>query len=134
MVLMSVDLPRPVWPALCQNNSPHMMSVYAMPGRTDADDVELEPALHELLLNLLGDAVETDIALRVDGRLLGSVRGHCGRWGLGGGSACEVGGGTVERWRRVAGEGVNKKRAGAVVDFLDELLARKGAATEAKAR
>ena len=36
---------------------------------TDADDVELEPALHELLLDLVGDAVEANIALGVD-RLL----------------------------------------------------------------
>ena len=47
---------------------------------TDADDVELEATLDKLLLDLLGDAVETDIALGVDGLLLGSVRGsHCGR-------------------------------------------------------
>jgi hypothetical protein len=43
---------------------------------TNADDVELEPPLDRLLLNLLGDAVETDIAVREDGlRKCGS---HCG--------------------------------------------------------
>jgi hypothetical protein len=45
---------------------------------TDTDDVELEPALHELLLDLVGDAVETNIAFRVD-RLLVEGRRHCGR-------------------------------------------------------
>lgn len=35
---------------------------------TDADDIELESALEELALNLGCDAVETDMALRVNGR------------------------------------------------------------------
>lgn len=35
---------------------------------TDADDVELETALQELALDLAGDAVETNVALGVDGR------------------------------------------------------------------
>ncbi len=35
---------------------------------TDTDDVELETSLQELALNLGGDAVKTDMALRVDGR------------------------------------------------------------------
>ena len=34
--------------------------------RTDDDNVELEPALQELVLNLLGDGVETDIRLCTD--------------------------------------------------------------------
>lgn len=47
---------------------------------TDADNVKLEAPLDELLLNLLGDAVETDIALRVDRLLRCSVcGGHFGR-------------------------------------------------------
>lgn len=33
---------------------------------TNADDVELETTLQELLLNLRSDAVETDMALGVD--------------------------------------------------------------------
>lgn len=33
---------------------------------TNADDIELEPALDQLLLNLVGDAVEADMALRQD--------------------------------------------------------------------
>ena len=42
---------------------------------TDADDVELESALEQLALNLGCDAVETDMALGVDG---GSGHGrHC---------------------------------------------------------
>jgi hypothetical protein len=44
---------------------------------TNADDIELEAPLDALLLNLLGDAVETDIAVRKD--RLGLVGGgHCG--------------------------------------------------------
>ena len=35
---------------------------------TDADDIELETSLEELALDLGGDAVKTDMALRVDGR------------------------------------------------------------------
>ena len=46
---------------------------------TDADDIELEPPLHRLLLDLLGDGVETDIAVRVNGRSLSGS--HCGRCG-----------------------------------------------------
>jgi hypothetical protein len=45
---------------------------------TDTDDVELEPALHELLLDLVGDAVETNIAFGVD-RLLVEGGRHYGR-------------------------------------------------------
>lgn len=44
---------------------------------TNTDDVELESALQELALDLGGDAVETDMALGVDG---GSRYGrHCGQ-------------------------------------------------------
>lgn len=46
---------------------------------TNADDVELEPPLDELLLNLLGDAIKTDIAFGVDRLLRCSICGsHCG--------------------------------------------------------
>ena len=46
---------------------------------TDADDIELEAPLDAFLLDLLGDAVESDIAVRKDG--LGLVGGsHCGRY------------------------------------------------------
>lgn len=34
---------------------------------TDANNIELKPALQELALNLGGDAIETNMALRVDG-------------------------------------------------------------------
>lgn len=47
----------------------------------DTDDIELKAALEELLLNLLGDAVETDVALGEDGLCLlrvCSCGGHCG--------------------------------------------------------
>ena len=52
--------------------------------RTDADDVELEAALQELLLDLGGNTVETDVALGEDALcglslgLLGSGVGHVG--------------------------------------------------------
>lgn len=48
--------------------------------RTDADDIELEAPLDRLSLNLLGDAVETDIAVREDGLRLVLVvcSSHCG--------------------------------------------------------
>jgi hypothetical protein len=46
---------------------------------TNADDVELEPPLDELLLNLLGDAIEANVALGVDRLLRCSICGsHCG--------------------------------------------------------
>lgn len=35
---------------------------------TNADDVELETTLQQLALDLAGDAVETNVALGVDGR------------------------------------------------------------------
>lgn len=41
---------------------------------TNADDVELETTLQELLLNLRSDAVETDMALGVNG--VGRSGGH----------------------------------------------------------
>lgn len=44
--------------------------------RTDADDVELETALQKFPLNLLCDAVETDMALGGDN--LGCYASHCG--------------------------------------------------------
>lgn len=78
MVLMSVDFPRPVWPVhAVSSNSSRVELVMQL---TNADDVELESPLDALLLNLLGDAVESDIAVRKDGLCL--VRGsHCGRRG-----------------------------------------------------
>ena len=51
-------------------------------GHTNADDIELKAALEQLLLNLGGDAVETDVALGEDrGRLL-RVERHV-RWDIG---------------------------------------------------
>jgi len=44
----------------------------------DADDIELKTALQQLLLDLGGDAVEADVALGEDRRLLLRVhRRHC---------------------------------------------------------
>ena len=49
-------------------------------GHTNADDIELKPALQELLLDLRGDAVKTDVAFRNDRLWLLAVRGrHCAR-------------------------------------------------------
>lgn len=72
---MSVDLPRPVCPIMFISSEATYKDG-AEP--TNADDVELEAPLYALLLDLLGDAVESDIAVREDGLCL--VRGsHCGR-------------------------------------------------------
>ena len=71
MVLIKVDLPRPVWPKAHRRvNAVRLSRASSRPRQsrlTDADDVELEPALQELALDLRGDAVETDVALGVDG-------------------------------------------------------------------
>lgn len=75
MVLIKVDLPRPVCPA-------HRKLVYIrdLGGvcRTNTDDVELETSLEELLLDLLGDAVETNMASREDSVSLIHCRSHIG--------------------------------------------------------
>ena len=77
MVLIIVDLPSPVWPDervhlrvshACQNAKENANT------RTDDDHVELETTLQELVLNLRGDAVETDIRRRAN--LFGGGRGH----------------------------------------------------------
>ena len=46
-----------------------------MTRHTDNDNVELETALQELVLNLLGDGVETDVGVRAN---LFSGGGHDG--------------------------------------------------------
>jgi hypothetical protein len=70
-VLISVDLPKPVWPGGSATTIKRETRL------TDADDVELEAALQQLLLNLRRDAVEADMALGVDGGRLGAEHGHC---------------------------------------------------------
>lgn len=50
--------------------------------RTNADNIELETTFEQLLLNLAGDAVETDMRLGEDGVLRLSGHGRCGHWGL----------------------------------------------------
>lgn len=46
--------------------------------RTDTDDIELESALQQLLFNLRCDAVETDVAARIDRLAWGTVECcHC---------------------------------------------------------
>ena len=45
---------------------------------TDADDIELEASLQQLLLDLLRDAVETNVASGEDSVPLGHRRGHGG--------------------------------------------------------
>lgn len=81
MVLMRVDFPSPVWPVvLIRGAFAYTRAIDRE--RTDANDIELETALQELLLNLRGDAVETDVALWVHG-WSGVVNGsHCWRRGM----------------------------------------------------
>jgi hypothetical protein len=45
---------------------------------TDADDIELETALQELLLNLLGDTVKANMTSWEDGVPLWHCHGHSG--------------------------------------------------------
>ena len=102
IVLMSVDLPKPVWP---ENRNPlasvtfayitvHPLNATPNPspprkkastrqnaskcteeGLTNDDDVELEAALEQLVLNLLSDRVEADIRVRT--YLLNFNGSHC---------------------------------------------------------
>lgn len=58
MVLISVDFPRPVWPAPNGQHSPHG-GIYSP---TNTDDIELKASLQQFLLDLLGNAVETNVA------------------------------------------------------------------------
>lgn len=51
-----------------------------MSAHTHADDIELKAALEQLLLNLCGDAVETDVALGEDA--LRRLRVHSGGHGV----------------------------------------------------
>ncbi len=76
MVLMRVDFPRPVWPIEPGQSSP------VHPGHaelTDADDIELESSLQQLLLDLLRDAIKTNMASREDSIPLRHGHGHLGR-------------------------------------------------------
>jgi hypothetical protein len=74
MVLMSVDFPRPVWPIMHQ----YTASNKSADRLTNADDIELETALQKLLLNLLCDAVESDMTSGEDGIPLRHCCGHDG--------------------------------------------------------
>ena len=67
---MSVDFPKPVWPAHVGGHvndvglfvqPPWAVAVILEEARTDGDHVELEATLQELVLDLRGDTVETDI-------------------------------------------------------------------------
>lgn len=71
MVLMSVDLPKPVWPVNPVSfQSGHGLISPKTPQQraslTNANNVELESTLQQLALNLRRDAVETDMAARSD--------------------------------------------------------------------
>ena len=103
------------------------------PGQlTDADDIELEATLDRLALNLLGDAVEADIAVGKDGLRRGRVGGsHCGRRGLVAVAATAVEEEEEEEERQVAlGRGRGGRKAcgrlaiRVAADFLVEALAR----------
>lgn len=72
MVLMSVDLPKPVWPANPVSfQSAHGLTRPKTPRQraplTNANNVELESTLQQLALNLRRDAVETDMAAGSNG-------------------------------------------------------------------
>jgi len=61
MVLISVDFPRPVWPAAPIN----FVQPYHKPiEHTNANDIELKPPFQELSFYLRCDAVETNVAPR----------------------------------------------------------------------
>lgn len=64
MVLMSVDLPKPVWPV---NPVSFPFGFRQRAPLTNANNVELKSALQQLALNLRRDAVETNMAARGDG-------------------------------------------------------------------
>lgn len=69
MVLMSVDLPKPVWPVNPVSFQFGLRDVKTPRQRaplTNANNVELESALQQLALNLRRDAVETNMAARGD--------------------------------------------------------------------
>lgn len=81
MVLMSVDLPNPVWPiwGARRGSISHRTSYTTHRGEkwlTDDDNVELEAAFEQLALNLAGNRVEADVRRRTD--LFSSWRGHVG--------------------------------------------------------
>lgn len=84
MVLIRVDLPRPVCPTRGAASEFVQWARENVPGTaciidlTNANNIELETTLEKLLLDLLGDAVETDVAFGIDGGLLGV---HRGGWG-----------------------------------------------------
>lgn len=63
IVLISVDLPSPVWPIVST-----AIAVRCFP-RTDTNDVELESAPQQLALDLRCDAVEANMRIRHDGAL-----------------------------------------------------------------
>ena len=66
IVLIKVDFPSPVCPEKPSTKSSIFFSKSVV--YTNADDIELEAAFEEFPLNLFGDAVKTDVALRHDRR------------------------------------------------------------------
>jgi hypothetical protein len=73
MVLIIVLFPRPVWPA---KQTQHRVSMYNHRRQpTNEDDIKLEAALEELVLDLASDSVETDI--RRCANFLGLRSGRC---------------------------------------------------------
>lgn len=61
---MSVDLPRPVCPTFFGCHA--RLHFARRPRRTNDDDIELKTTFQELVLNLLGDGVETDVGGSAD--------------------------------------------------------------------
>ena len=127
MVLMSVDLPSPVWPDDTNNDACQPQSlkrtttitVYVSSrscnaqsksrnrkARTDDHDIKLESALEQLVLDLLRDGVETDIRRRTN--LLYFNGGHC--------YELNEGGEKWKTWKTWRGKGELERTTGIVVD------------------
>lgn len=79
MVLIKVDLPRPVCPVRGLGMMRLKSGRVLWSEHTDADDIELEASLQQFLLNLGCDAVETNVAFGEDGlrRVVVRKGGHC---------------------------------------------------------
>ena len=71
--LINVDFPSPVWPVA---NTVSILKRTLRSLHTNTDDIELETTLQQLLLDLLGDTVETNMAPRENRISLVHRHGH----------------------------------------------------------
>ena len=76
MVLMRVDFPSPVWPVTLGQRHSSCSWNYRL---TDADDVELEASLEQLLFDLLGNAIKSNMASGKDSIPLWHRHCHLGK-------------------------------------------------------